>query len=353
MAKNKKLSAKKRAKPTRHRQQIPARLEREILLANRHSCCVCQKPRVQFHHIDGDPSNNIAENIAALCLIHHDMATMTLGLTKKLKASEVRTYKAEWEQECKNDKLALSRHRFTFYYCIYKNPQRIIGAFSSLSEGERISAAQALRDRLLEEEPRKKVDALFGMNAVPRKDDATAQALDSIFKGETIPAYLKLSDLEFDPAKPYNSPDHYMAYHKYDLWCQIAAQTLAEARGTTPLEDFFKFKTAKEVDAFAGSLVTYRLTIRGKGVRPPRFYEEVPTSSIHAKKKVAGRTYRISMQIRTRDMFSDTSAMNLGHGRVSGLSILSGALTSNGEVKITLVPLIIGTGGWNIYPEKY
>jgi hypothetical protein len=59
------------------------------------------------------------------------------------------------------------------------------------------------------------------------------------------------------------------------------------------------------------------------------------------------------MQLRTRDLFSDTSAMNLQNGRVSGLAILSGAIASKGEIKISLVPLLIGTGGWNIYPEKY
>jgi hypothetical protein len=50
---------------------------------------------VQLHHIDSNPSNNVTENIAALCLPHHDMATMTIGLTKKLKPEEVRAYKAE------------------------------------------------------------------------------------------------------------------------------------------------------------------------------------------------------------------------------------------------------------------
>jgi hypothetical protein len=59
------------------------------------------------------------------------------------------------------------------------------------------------------------------------------------------------------------------------------------------------------------------------------------------------------MHIRTKDMFSDTSAINLRHGRISGLAILAGAFKSKGEIQITLVPLLIGAGGWNLYPEKY
>lgn len=324
-----------------------------MLIANRHACCVCQKPHVQLHHIDDNPSHNDPANIACLCLNHHNMATMVVGLTKKLQPDAVRAYKAEWELHCSNDILALSRQRFTFYYCIYKNPQRIIGAFASLSEAERVSAAQSLRDRLLDEEPRKKEDSLFGFNAVPRVDEHTGQALDSIFKGEATPAYLKPADLKFEPDEPYRSPDHYMAYHKYDLWCQIAGQTLAEARGTIPLEDLFKFETAEEIDKFSGSLISYRLSVRGKGVRPPRFHKEVPTASLHAKKKAGETTYNVEMNIRTVEIFSDTSAMNLQRGRISGLAILAGAQGKANAININLAPLLIGTGGWNIYPKNY
>jgi hypothetical protein len=233
------------------------------------------------------------------------------------------------------------------------SPQRLIGAFASLSAEERISAAERVRDHLIDEEPRKLQDQIYGLNAVPKKNDHTAQALDSFLKGETTPSYLTPADLEFDPGEMYHSHGHYMAYHKYDLWCQIAGQILAEARGTTPLEDIFKFETAKEVDRFSGSLLTFWLTVRGKGVVIPRLYREHPTALIYANAKNDDQKFRVEMQLRTRDLFSDTSAMNLQNGRVSGLAILSGAIASKGEIKISLVPLLIGTGGWNIYPEKY
>ena len=281
------------------------------------------------------------------------MATMQLGLTKKLQAEAVRRYKAEWEERCRNDILALSRKRFTFYYCIYKNPQRLLGAYASLSEEERKSAVQRIRARLKEEEPQKKADQLFGLNAVPRVDSHTWEALDSVEAGETAPSYLQTSDLEWDPGKPYRSQSEYMAFHRYDLWCQIIGQTLAEARGTTPLEDLYKFKTAKEIDAFAGSIVTFRLTIRGTGIHVPSAYREHPTASLRAYAKSGGQVFCVNMHIRTKDMFSDTAAVNLRHGRISGVSILTGALKKNGKIHVTLVPLLIGAGGWNLYPDKY
>ena len=54
---------------------------------------------------------------------------------------------------------------------------------------------------------------------------------------------------------------------------------------------------------------------------------------------------------RQRDIFSDTAVLNLRHGRVSGLGILTGALKTRGEFHISVFPLLIGTGGWNLYPD--
>jgi hypothetical protein len=144
-----------------------------------------------------------------------------------------------------------------------------------------------------------------------------------------------------------------MAFHRYDLWCQILGQTLSEARGTTPLEDLYKFRTAKEIDYFAGSLITFRLTVRDRGIHIPRAWKEYPTGSLQARAKFNKQVFRTNMQVRTRDIFSDTAALILRHGRVSGLGILAGAFKSQGEFHISVVPLLIGSGGSNLHPEKY
>jgi len=337
----------------KRRPLIPKSVQSAVLLSNRQACCVCQKIHVQLHHIDGNSSNNDLSNLAALCLDHHDMASMQIGLTKKLQINDIRKYKMEWEKRCRNDTAALSHERFTFYYCIYKNPQRLLGAYLALNSQERTTAIERITSRLRDDEPRKKADKLFGFNAVPRIDEPTLEALKSVYNGDTSPSYLKGLNLNLDPAQQYSSQDEFLAFHKYDLWCQIIGQTLAEARGATPVEDLYKFRTAKEIDSIAGKLVTFRLTVRGKGIEIPRAWETSPTGTLHTRAKFDKRVFRINMALRTRDIFSDTSALWLRKGRVSGLGILKGALKTKGEYHISIAPLLIGTGGWNLYPEKY
>jgi hypothetical protein len=316
---------------------IPKGVQNEVLLANRHACCVCQKPGVQLHHIDGNPSNNIPTNIATLCLDHHDMASMQLGLTKKLQPQHIHQYKMEWEKRCRADIQALSRKRFTFYYCIYKNPPRLLEAYRSLSDFERRSAIERIKDRLHAEQGPKTNDQLFGLNAVPQIDGPTLEALKSVYAGEMRPGYL--GTFKPHPADPNYSIDcstqeAMLAYHRYDLWCQIMAQTLAEARGTIPVEDLFQFETEEDLDNFVGSLVNFQLSIRGKGIEIPSRWKECPVGSVEARLKGENRIYRVRMQLRTMYLFSDTAAINLRRGRISGIGIFNGAFINNaGEVE--------------------
>jgi hypothetical protein len=50
---------------------IPADVTDEVLYRNDHTCCICNIPRkhVQIHHLDEDPANNSATNLAVLCQI--------------------------------------------------------------------------------------------------------------------------------------------------------------------------------------------------------------------------------------------------------------------------------------------
>ncbi len=213
---------------------------------------------------------------------------------------------------------------------------------------------ERIKAKLINEEPRKQQHTIFGLNVVPRADQHTLEALKSVYFGEPRPSYLGV--YKPHPADPSYSTDFstqeaMLAFHKYDLWCQIVGQTLAEARGTTPLEDFYKLN-AEEIDSASGRLVTFRLAIQGKGVRIPRMWEDFPTASIQSRATVGRQRYRVRMQLRTMYLFSDTAAINLERGRASGLGLISGAIRNQrGEVEITIVPLLIGTGGWNLYPE--
>jgi hypothetical protein len=92
---------------TKTRLKIPHKIETKILIKNKHQCCICRDTRssqeVQVHHIDGNPSNNILENLAVLCSTHHNLANIGLikggmGQGKKLTPEEIKKFKEDWEK---------------------------------------------------------------------------------------------------------------------------------------------------------------------------------------------------------------------------------------------------------------
>jgi hypothetical protein len=105
------------------RKKLPKALERKLLVANKHCCCICQHDgiykEVLIHHIDGDNSNNRTGNLAVLCLQHASMADAglkkgKLGSGRKLTPAEVRDYKRHWERKVGVTR-KISRGRFPLY----------------------------------------------------------------------------------------------------------------------------------------------------------------------------------------------------------------------------------------------
>jgi len=95
-------------------QRIPLKpiLQRQILVKNKHCCCICQKDgygkEVIIHHIDGNNSNNIIPNLAILCLVHASMADAglnkgKLGSGKKLSQNEIKEFKRIWERKIEEE----------------------------------------------------------------------------------------------------------------------------------------------------------------------------------------------------------------------------------------------------------
>ncbi len=77
---------------------IPDDLAAKVLFASDRTCCVCKdrgKP-IQIHHIDENPSNNVIENLAILCLDHHDETQIKGGFARKLTPPVVAKYRNEW-----------------------------------------------------------------------------------------------------------------------------------------------------------------------------------------------------------------------------------------------------------------
>jgi 5-methylcytosine-specific restriction endonuclease McrA len=107
------------------RTRIPNNIRSQILLTNKHLCCVCREGGLQIHHINSDASDNSLENLSVLCLKHHDMATAPRGMTARLKPEEIRKYKNSWEEECSKSSHLIARSRTAFFMVDYKNAERI------------------------------------------------------------------------------------------------------------------------------------------------------------------------------------------------------------------------------------
>jgi hypothetical protein len=77
---------------------IPSAVSAQVLFAHDRTCCVCNQPGlgVQIHHIDENPSNNDPDNLAVLCLQHHEETQIRGGFGKKLKADDIRVCRADW-----------------------------------------------------------------------------------------------------------------------------------------------------------------------------------------------------------------------------------------------------------------
>jgi hypothetical protein len=83
----------------------PGIAQRERLLkANAHRCCVCKQPGlgIHLHHIDGDSSHTVDENIAVLCVSDHDRhhrpsAYQVRVNHLELTPERISQYKQSWE----------------------------------------------------------------------------------------------------------------------------------------------------------------------------------------------------------------------------------------------------------------
>jgi hypothetical protein len=86
------------------RTPIPEDLRSDILSKSNNRCCICQTPFIQFHHIDGDPSNNDFDNIAPLCPNCHSLAHAHSALTVNLTPSRLKAVRDRWYEYCANRK---------------------------------------------------------------------------------------------------------------------------------------------------------------------------------------------------------------------------------------------------------
>lgn len=85
-----------------NRSKMPRKIETEVCLKSRRRCCVCfglkrdlDIKSGQIHHLDGDKQNNNVDNLAFLCLGHHDQIHTKTSQSKGLTTGEVKCYRDE------------------------------------------------------------------------------------------------------------------------------------------------------------------------------------------------------------------------------------------------------------------
>lgn len=91
---------------------VPAKMAKKLYELNANSCCVCKRTGIglNLHHIDGDSSNTIEENLAVICVnehdAHHRPDKYPVLNHMDLSAERLLEYKNEWEEfvkECKKE----------------------------------------------------------------------------------------------------------------------------------------------------------------------------------------------------------------------------------------------------------
>jgi hypothetical protein len=84
------------------RKRVPREIEEEVLVLSRRRCAICYGlnrdtglKQGQIAHLDGNNSNNDLDNLAYLCLDHHDQYDGRTSQSKGLTLNEVRRYRKE------------------------------------------------------------------------------------------------------------------------------------------------------------------------------------------------------------------------------------------------------------------
>lgn len=88
------------------RKSIPPETQRTVLMQSRRRCCLCfwlegidEVSKGQVAHLDQDSSNSEFDNLAFLCLEHHDEYDSTPSQSKGLQPQEVKKYRDMLYQE--------------------------------------------------------------------------------------------------------------------------------------------------------------------------------------------------------------------------------------------------------------
>lgn len=324
-------------------------LRQTMLIRNRHACCVCQDGGVHIHHINDDPSDNRPENLAVLCLKHHDKATAPRGLTARLSPDDIRKYKLQWEDDCTRRVERLARGRSAFFMVDYKNAERIRQLYSQLTQQERLRAYAMLQGQF-QEESRLRSAQGFDISTEPTTawSPTIEGLLEELKTGRPHPrAFSKARGHAKDPLYPVASGQMPVYLH-YDIWCQIMVRALIACRECFDLDDLLRLEYPKEAE-LNGRLVSFEAQLTGD-VEPPDRWKDHPVSVTVLKRETELSIWRSKLRLKTHYVYSDTAISALSGGVENGLlmfrKVVDERVPEGGrrDVEFSCTPLIIGSG---------
>jgi hypothetical protein len=328
---------------------IPNPLRSQVLIANQHACCICGRPRVQIHHINGDPTDNKPANLAVLCIPHHDEATVVTGLSAKLSVSEVRKYKRKWERSCYERVLRAARGRTAFFMVDYKNAERIRQVYDQLSFAEQRQAYCILQKEFQEEGvARKKQHFDISLEPNTAWNEVTRRMLTWLQAGDSQPEpFLNIKGHAQDPRLPTGAIWIEKEIALYDIWCQIMVRAIIAVRTPYDLDDLLKLEDPKAAK-LDGCLVAFEGSLKGN-VRPPKIWEKWPITQTRLTRATDGAKWWSDLKIKTHYVYSVTAAESLSDGYENGLLILRSVVSTRRRnekrvVNFDAIPLIIGSG---------
>lgn len=79
---------------------IPKEIEADVLIKSKRRCCLCyginrdlDEKAGQIAHLDKDSSNNKFDNLAYMCLVHHDRYDSRTSQSKNYTIKEIKYYR--------------------------------------------------------------------------------------------------------------------------------------------------------------------------------------------------------------------------------------------------------------------
>ena len=167
----------------------PSSMKARLLSKNKNVCCVCKEHGLGlvFHHIDGNPTHTVDENLAVLCVKDHDWHHRPNGYSEprhlELSVNQIKAYKKSWE---------------AFVEETAKPRPKVIGVLNAYGRGDYI---HAVRLTFQWEDGKAELDRLYHLTDAPPEIliDKILEEANWLGNGITILLIDEVLEVEYCP----------------------------------------------------------------------------------------------------------------------------------------------------------